>query len=177
MPLAQRLSRLLRADAHAVLDRIEAPREMLRQSIRDMWAAIGDGQKSLQDRRQQLATVLAAKERAATLLDALAEELDLCLDQQRSELARDVIRRKLSLERRQKIIQDDELAIADEIAELEQVLAEQQQSLDALREAAAPHLRSPSGDAHDEAVACADEVSENDVEIALLREQRRREAP
>lgn len=175
MPLVQRISRLLRADAHAVLDQIETPREMLRQSIRDMQSAVFDNDQSLRDCRQRLADVKAQKTRTQALADAINDELDLCLDEGKEDLARQVIRRKLGIERRMKALDSQAATLADESLELESVIERQRRSLDSMRLKAEVFLAEPSLRSKTEDSVRADEISESDIDIALLREQRRRE--
>ncbi|OOZ38928.1 hypothetical protein BOW53_13550 [Solemya pervernicosa gill symbiont] len=47
MALINRVTRLFRADMHAVLDRIEEPEVLLRQSIREMEEALADDEQQL----------------------------------------------------------------------------------------------------------------------------------
>ena len=45
MALINRVSRLLRADLHAVLDRVEEPEVLLRQAVREMDAALAEDRR------------------------------------------------------------------------------------------------------------------------------------
>ena len=62
MALITRLTRLFRADVHAVLDRIEEPDVLLRQAVRDMEEECGrDAQRvALLGREQELLAARAA---------------------------------------------------------------------------------------------------------------------
>ena len=64
MALITRVSRLLRADLHAVLDRVEEPEVLLRQAVREMDAALGEDRRrtKLMEHEQ---TQLVARERDA----------------------------------------------------------------------------------------------------------------
>lgn len=175
MPLVQRISRLLRADAHAVLDRIEMPREMLRQSIRDMQSAIIDSDQALRVSRQRLADLTEQTSRAQALFDAIDGELDLCLDENKEELARKVIRRKLGLERRIKELDRQAETLAEESLELESMMERQRRSLESMQLKAEVFLDEPSRVGNTPGSEATDEISESDIDIALLRERRRRE--
>ena len=174
MPLVQRISRLIRADAHAVLDRIEEPDEMLRQAIRDMQSAIAENEQEQQEQQQRIAELTAQKGRAESLLVTLQSELDLCLDEDKVELARDVIRKKLGVERRLQALEADEGRRQDDLAALGTVLDEQRRTFDTLKQKAAVFLNDRSSSLERSQDRQHADVSDSDIEIALLREQRRR---
>src|SRR5690606_5288602 len=72
MALINRMARLLTADLHAVLDRIEEPEALLRQAIREMEDAVADGErriKALEAERDELAARRAKVEASLRDLD------------------------------------------------------------------------------------------------------------
>ena len=88
MALITRLSRLFRADMHAVLDRIEEPQQLLQQAIREMEEALLHEEqqlKLLQHEQGQLQRRLQGLEQS---LEKSEEELDLCFESNKEELAR-----------------------------------------------------------------------------------------
>ena len=99
MALVTRLSRLFQADFHAVLDRIEEPDLQLRQAVREMQFALDQDQQRkllLQHEAGQLdKTVVGIDGR----LQALDEELDICIAADKDDLARDLVQRKLAAEK------------------------------------------------------------------------------
>lgn len=182
MALITRVTRLFRADFNAVLDQIEDPEQLLRQSIRDMEdevlaaeqrvAELGREQGALQERRREL----------KRSIDDADEQLDLCFRSGKEDLAKNAVRRKLETERLlQKVdgrIENIEISLSSCGKRYEENLA----TLESLRQKAeiVAH-RAPAGGQKagcDLAAWTARElnVSDDEVEIAFLREQDRRSA-
>ena len=99
MALINRVSRLFKADFHAVLDQIEEPEQLLKQAIRDM-------EDELQSSEQRIATCAHECEnlsqRQAELdssIREVSEQLALCFESGKDELARGLIRKRLEAER------------------------------------------------------------------------------
>ncbi len=95
MALINRISRLFKADFHAVLDQIEEPEQLLKQAIRDM-------EDDLTTTEQRVALCAHEQEalsvRSNELEDTLSEideQLALCFESEKDDLARNLIRRKL----------------------------------------------------------------------------------
>ena len=99
MALITRLSRLMRADLHAVLDRVEEPEVLLRQALREMQEELArdqQRQRLLGRERDQLDARAAELEQALRRND---QELDVCFAADKEDLARTLIRRRLETER------------------------------------------------------------------------------
>lgn len=181
MALITRLSRLLRADMHALLDRLEEPDIVLAQALREMEDAIAADEQALASLQQQR-TRLAEHRDALARRDAEdAKQLDVCLDAEQDDLARELLRRKLQRERLQAQLTDRcrELdqridAQADRLAErrhrLEQLRAEAVALVGIGRESGVPE---PNGWADLETNGIAP-VRDADVAIALLAAKRGR---
>lgn len=173
MTLMTRFSRLFRADLHAVLDRLEEPDVLLRQALREMEQSLIDGRrqlKALELERQQLLRRRAQAEAGASDIDA---QLDLCFAAGNTELARTLLRRKLEGERLAASVERRVAGLDAAIAERSAALEDQAQQLQRLRDQAAVFEGEP-GNEMDRSVPEDRQVSEADVELALLREQRRR---
>ena len=82
MALITRVSRLFRADIHAVLDRMEEPELLLKQAVREMEQQIAGRRHDLGQRLQET-----------------QEEMDLCFDTGNESLLRALLKRKLETER------------------------------------------------------------------------------
>jgi len=173
MALITRLSRLFEADFHAVLDRIEEPELQLKQAVREMQFALDQHRqrgKLLQHEAGQLDK--AAAESSAAL-DALDQELDICLAAKKDDLARDLVRRKLSLDRHLQAIRRQAEAIDAQRRDLDAEIDEQAQQLGAMQqklELLAGQSAAPGGNAG----AAPDTIRGEEIEIALLREKQRR---
>jgi phage shock protein A len=134
MALITRVARLLRADLHAVLDRLEEPETLLRQALREMEEAQGRDEQRLKSLDQALAQ---AATRAADLREALeagAGQLAACLQAGQDDLARAVIRRRLEAEQAQKALSRRRAGLEAAQAELTARVREDRSRLEAMRQ-------------------------------------------
>lgn len=173
MALVTRLSRLFQADFHAVLDRIEEPDLQLRQAVREMQFALDQDQqrlKLLQHEAEQLGKI--ATEADADLKD-FDEELDICLAAKKDDLARDLIRRKLTTEKRLHGLQQQFTSVENQRRALEKQIDEQSQQMTSMKQKL--ELLVSVDEGIDKAQPHhADAIRSEEVEIALLREKQRR---
>jgi len=183
MALINRISRLFKADFHAVLDQIEEPEALLKQAIRDMEDDLASTEQriSLCAHDQEALT-----QRKGELESAIAEhavQLDLCFDAGKDELARNIIRKKLEAERLLKRLNTKHAANAKHLTEQRSMLEQNTATLESLRQKAelfAQHAPAHS-DGHsefDDIAWMAQElaVGDDEVEIAYLRERNQRSA-
>jgi phage shock protein A len=174
MALVTRLSRLFQADFHAVLDRIEEPDIQLKQAVREMQLALDQDKQRLSLLQHESDKLNKAAIEASSALQALDEELDICLAAKKDELARDLIRRKLvnekqllAIKRQSESIASQTERLATQIDEQSQQLASMKQKLELL---VAEENRFVVGEFNH-----ADSIRNEEVEIALLREKQRRD--
>ena len=92
MPLITRVSKLFQADFHAVLDRIEEPEVLLRQAIRDMEEACTSERRRRQLIAHEQRRISGRIEEVDATLDTTAQELSVCFELEKDELARTLIR-------------------------------------------------------------------------------------
>lgn len=174
MALINRISRLFRADMHAVLDRIEEPETLLRQALREMETAHADDcQRSrlLQHEAEQLARQEADSRQR---LEQVEEELDICFNSGKETLARQLVRKKLEL-----IQQADQLrargdTLQQQIIALQQRMQENSTRLESLRQKLAlleSEQQSSGLGTHDFSQSI---IRDQEVEVAFLREQHKR---
>ena len=180
MALINRVSRLFKADMHAVLDQIEEPEHVLKQAIRDM-------EDELQSAELQISACAHECEvlgkRQAVIEDSIAEsnkQLDLCFASGKDDLARSLIRKKLESERILKQLNGRLDRNADFLAGQRRALEEKRMTLDGLRQKADVFSRQSASAASDFDIdesgwfdRCA-AVTEDEIEIAFLREQAER---
>jgi len=173
MALVTRISRLFQADFHAVLDRIEEPDLQLRQAVREMQYALEQDQQRLQLLQHE--TEQLDKTRAVTeaRLQTLDEELDICLGAKQDDLARDLIRRKLILEKRLQANAERSTSIERQVHSLGRQIEEQNQQLESMQQKLELLVSSADRPA-DAGIATVDTVRNEEIEIALLREKQRR---
>jgi phage shock protein A len=175
MALITRLSRLFKADMHAVLDRIEEPQQLLQQAIREMEEASLQEQQQLklmQHEQRQLQRRLQGLQRS---LAEMEEELEVCFSSEREELARHTIKRRLETERLGKLLLQQDEVLGERIKQLEPRIEQNRAELEGMRQkaellACEQPLSNDGISSEDIGVA----VSEDEVEVAYLREKQRR---
>ena len=177
MALITRLTRLFRADAHAVLDRLEEPEVLLRQAVREMEEEAARHAQALkaleldqEHTRRQIGEIESS-------LAGIAGELDLCFAAENHNLVRILLRRRLEGERvAQHLCQRLDRQSAD-ILQRRSALDDQRQRLDGMRQKAAIFDVEAATEKSEAAWNTPDiAVSEDDIDLALLREQQQRKA-
>jgi len=173
MALVTRLSRLFQADFHAVLDRIEEPDIQLRQAVREMQLALDQDEQRLNLLQHESEQLLKAGNGASDALSAYDEELDICLAAKKDDLARDLIRRKLSGEKQLHAIRQQSQAIDSQCKRLHRQINEQHEQLTSMKQKLELLVdvenRSGLGE-----FSHTDSIRNEEIEIALLREKQRR---
>ncbi len=178
MTLIMRLSRLFKADVHGILDHLEDPEAILQQAIRDMEDEIEHGEADLATCRRREAKQHATVSQLHDTMIHLTEQIEICFEAENESLAKAVIRKKLEAEiRLQQAIQiATDLTASKESQQCQ--LDAQKAQLQAIIDSIQPFM----GDASP-STRCASSgptspqsttVSDEDVEIAFIREQRQR---
>lgn len=175
MALITRLTRLLRADLHAVLDRVEEPEVLLRQSLREMEEALSRDEQTFRRREREREQLSKREADLQQALVALADELDVCFAAGQEDLARSLIRRRLETERALQLLLRRRRGLASLNDQLARRLDDQRARYQGLRQQAElwdaeQHESEAADDWPDVAIRVRDE----DVEVALLRERQRR---
>ncbi len=175
MALITRLSRLFTADFHAVLDRIEEPDVLLRQAIREMEEELVQSEQRLQwlhHERDSLATRLHDIEGS---MPTIEEELDVCFESGADDLARGLIKRRLQTQRLNGSLARKVEAADKTLDEEKARLAERRSQLETLRQKAeAFDIDARVADTGATGLAGDASVTDEEVEVAWLREKRRR---
>ena len=176
MALINRITRLFRADMHAVLDRLEEPDVLLRQSVREMEAALLDERRRcslLQHEQVRLGRQLQELDASLQQLDA---ELDLCFESRQETLARERLRRKLETQRLHKALQDRQQELECEQRELETRLPQNESRLKAMQQKLDVLCTDTAADRAAPVMAVNMSVPESELDVAFLREQQRRQS-
>jgi phage shock protein A len=177
MTLITRISRLFRADANAVLDRIEEPGVLLRQAVREMEQSLADDEQRLRrlTHAQQLQTSRLTEIEQS--LGELAGQLDTCFRSDRDDLARALIRRRLECEQFHRLAAARRDGLAHQVAALDQRVAANRQRLMAMRQKAEALVEEDDGTPDGQWPAPGVVVRDEDVEVVLLQEKQRRAQP
>lgn len=178
MALINRISRLVKADFHAVLDQIEEPEQLLKQAIRDMEDDLAETEQRINlCAHDQEALHVRKSELEATIAE-IDGQLDLCFESDKEDLAKNLIRKKLEAERLLKRLNTKFDANEKYLEEQRASLDENRSTLDSLRQKAdlfaqrAP-AHADGGSEFDDIAWMARElnVGDDEVEIAFLREK------
>jgi phage shock protein A len=169
MALIARVSRLFKADLHAVLDELEEPASLLRQSIREMDEALTERERQIKQLQLEC-RLLEKRARDADAQPALIDaKLDLCFANGNDELARKLTRRKLQAQRLCEHIGATLNAMREQVDTERSAYEEDRQRLESMRQKAdcfSDPPRSRTAAAHDML-----DVGDDEVEIAFLHER------
>ena len=178
MALINRISRLFRADFHAVLDQIEEPEQLLKQAIRDMEDDLANTEQRIALCAHDQEALSVRKSELEGAITEIDEQLDLCFESEKDDLARSLIKRKLEAERLLKRLDAKHVANETYLDEQRTMLDENRATLESLRQKAELFAqRTPAhsiGDSEFDDIAwMAREmtVGDDEVEIAYLREK------
>jgi phage shock protein A len=179
MALINRLSRLFKADLHAVLDRIEEPETLLKQSVREMEDALSRDRQHHKRVRHEHSEILAREKALATSLRDLEEELGSCFEFDREDLARTQIKRQLEMQRQQTFLAHRREALDATLLRQQRRIEENASRLQSMRQKAELLAADDVERAGHAAPAAAEfptelVITEDEVEVAFLREKQRR---
>ena len=173
MALVTRLSRLFQADFHAVLDRIEEPDLQLRQAVREMQFALDQDQQREQLLQHEADQLDKAVVSIGDKLQALDEELDICIAADKDDLARDLVHRKLAAEKQLQATSDRSTAINLQRQTLDRQIDEQTQQLTSMKQKLELLVKFDDSSV-DAGFTTVEAIRNEEIEIALLREKQKR---
>jgi phage shock protein A len=183
MALINRISRLFKADFHAVLDQIEEPEGLLKQAIRDMEDDLASVEQHINLCSHDQDALTQRKSELESAIAEYAVQLDLCFESDKHELARNIIRKKLETERLMKRLNIKHTANAKYLSEQRTVLDQNVATLEGLRQKAelfaqhAPACSDTQSEFDDIAWMAGEmTVGDDEVEIAYLSERNLRGA-
>jgi phage shock protein A len=175
MALITRISRLFQADLHAVLDRIEEPDLLLRQAVREMEDDLARDEQSMKVLNHELGQLVSRETDIRHSLDKIEDELDVCFESGKDDLARALIKRKLEALRFQKFLSRKREVQERTLSGLRTRMQENRASLDSMRQKAELLAEETVTDSFEDNWSSPDiVVREEDVEVAFLREKQKR---
>lgn len=173
MALITRLGRLFKADMHSVIDRLEAPDMLLKQAVREMEEAVAAGQRALAGAEAERKRIGARLAELAQQRERIGGELDLCFEAGNEPLARVLLRRRLHIDRGERALNQQAEALDANIAARREAVESQRRRLAELRDKAEVFEVTPEP-GEDPFTTPGQDISDADVELALLAEKRRR---
>lgn len=181
MALITRISRLFKADFHAVLDQVEEPRVLLKQAIREMEDGLSETEFRQRHTLSERDELKQRQDELENVLSDIDEELDICFESNETDLARELIKRKLQTQRLSKRVSALLGVAGKALVGLQRVQQENRATLESMRQKAElipERLPKSNRDPQSiDGIAWNPRelgVSDNDIEIAFLREKKRR---
>lgn len=176
MPLITRISRLFRADLHAVLDHIEEPETLLRQAIREMEEEFADDERRVKLLNHEHRQLVSRESDMTRSLSEIEGQLDVCFTSDKDDLARALIRRKLEVQRCLKTLCGKREDLENTLTQLTARVDENREQLNSMRQKADLLMEDDPTSSHvDDHWSSPDSsVRDEDVEVAFLREKQKR---
>lgn len=183
MSIIGRLSRLFKADIHGILDSLEDPRETLKQALREMEEEIAKGEEALKRLIQKEEEMRVSKGERENALKEYRNQMDLCFDSGNEALAKAILKKKLESEKRLYGIEKAIAQVGKAIDTTNRVLEEQREKLQAVLEkqrlfedqvGVMENSSAVFGGESGEPISSL--VSDEELELAYLSEQKRRAA-
>lgn len=167
----ERLGRLVRADAHGVLESLEERSLLAKQLLREAELEVARKRDRVEASDRDTARLGAEGARAGEELRALDADVELALARGEEELARFAARKLLVGQRAQTARDARAAGLARERADLVERLARQEKELEELRERVRARLHEDAARGEDN--PCPAPVAEHDVSLELLRRRAR----
>lgn len=175
MPLITRVSRLFRADLHAVLDRIEEPDVLLRQAVREMEEELVHDEQRARVLKHEYGQLTVRQTELERSLDEIEEELTVCFEAGEDDLARALIRRKLEAQRYAKFLSRKRDSLEESLGSLKARLDGNRARLDSMRQKAELLAEDEASHHGEDSFSAPDfSVRDEDVEVAFIRERQNR---
>ena len=175
MALMTRVSRLFRADLHAVLDRLEEPDILLRQAVREMEEELSREEQRLRMLQHDHDEMLKRESDLHDSLGEIEQQLDVCFASGKDDLARPLIKRKLETQRLNKMLAAKRASLLEALARLRVHLDENRTRLEATRQKLELLVENDRPPPPEDNWTVPDfSVHEEDVEVAFLREKQKR---
>ena len=176
MALITRLSRLFTADFHAVLDRLEEPDVLLKQAVREMEDELGRCEQQLARLQHEYQQLLRRETELGETIGELDEQLDLCFASGEETLAKGLVKRKLPQVAMQRTVRANREKAEQDIEAGRERLIEQRQRFEGVRQKAELLSESTEAPLSETSPLSEFAISEEDVDVAFLKEKRMRSA-
>ena len=174
MALISRVSRLFRADLHAVLDRIEEPDVMLKHAVREMEEDIVHDEREFKNLNIERNHTSKKISQLSDKVNSLDEEIDLCFESKNDVLARTLVKRKIETVRLSDAL-TQKIEVLDESTDsLIKRLDENRSRMEHMQQKIEILLDDDMSVADENHAASEFSITEDDIEVAFLREKKKR---
>src|SRR5438093_12440420 len=123
------MTRLFKADLHGLLDGLEDPEEVVKQTIRDMEEALEHKEQTLAALHATLQRLTAEEQEVGRAAREIDHHIDLCFEAANEALARTFVRKRLETERQARDVARAVEETQARRAGLEHTVAEQREQL------------------------------------------------
>ncbi|MCF6262881.1 MAG: PspA/IM30 family protein [Xanthomonadales bacterium] len=178
MALINRITKLFRADLHAVLDNIEEPEQLLKQAIREMQQDLYATEDTIAHLQKSQRKIESRHSQLKQSMDKYPAELDLCFQSEEEDLARSLIKRQLETTQLRDHLASQNESIQQQIAELQSRRSEKQMQLESMQQKAELLIAEATvlqGDPLSPWDNPATSINTDEIEIAFLNEKQRRQ--
>ena len=174
MAIINRLARLFKADFHAVLDHIEDPVLQLSQAVREMEDELATVTAKIQQYTREHENLEDRKKSASQFLAKTNNEIEVCIDNDNEDLARGLVRRKLETTKTITSLSESQERLTKDQKSLESRHKEYLLAIEGMRQKVDLYDSAPTAQSSGSSnVADAFNISDEDVEVALLKERQR----
>ena len=175
MTLLSRFTRLFKADMHGVIDQLEEPYALLKQSIREMEVALAEKERLMVQLRKTCKELDEKLEQYVMAQEKNQAELDICFEANNEVLARSLIKRQLEQQQVEQFFLSKRKKLLDEITALQECIEQWRPQLESMRQKAEVYADEHQDHAPEVlSTMHAIHVSQEAIEIALLREKQKR---
>lgn len=168
MDLIDRIARLVRADAHGVVDALEERGLLLRQHLREAELEVLQKRARVEALGLEVARLIEERERRQQRIEALDADIELALAGDKLDLARFAAAQLLAERRDLDSLDSQHGQVEETRARVVELLADQERTLDQLSARARNWLAGRERAVSDE-LAGRSRVADEEVELELMR--------
>jgi phage shock protein A len=170
MAIFSRLTRLLKADIHGLLDFLEEPEVTLRQAIREMEEELLLNRTRLKRLEDEICTTEKNRLEVTKKISDLSSDIALCFKESKAELAKSKVRERLINESHLLLLKSDFETLSTRHEKIKATITEQEKCVESYNQKLTLFSKdkissiSPSIQSHSK-------ISDDDVEMAFLKER------
>jgi len=130
MTLIYRIKRLVKADAHAIVEGLEDPKWILAQSIRDMELELEKQSILISDKSERLERLRKQFQNSKSIVEHADKDIELAMEEKREDIAKTLIRKIIINKKNMDILKEQEEILQKEILVEGKELTEKKQAYD-----------------------------------------------
>ncbi len=180
MTLLYRIKRLVKADAHALVEGLEEPKWILAQAIRDMEEELEKQGAALEEKKEKWEKIHKSMEQIGADIASKESDIDLAIDEKREDIAKHLIKANIINRKSLETLADQKNVLSKDLERLEKEVKEKQKAYsDVCARSQNISFETVKSDAFDEAkkVVGKDSSLDHEVELEFLRRIKKRSSP